>query len=282
VELETRLLDAFVTTHPAEVARVLESMPASDAAEVMTDLAIDVLPTLLPWLIPSSAGSALELVAVERASRALSATPRDVAATILRAMGSAHRSRIMESLRPEERKAIKRLLRYSEGTAGALMDPEVLAVPESSSAGDALERLRRSPQRALYYVYVVSADQKLVGVVTIRELMGARPDQLLGLIAVRPVESLPARAAWESVVTHPAWKRVHALPVVEIDGRFLGVVRYKSIRELEERLVETRLEDHGARTGAALGELYGLGLRGLLDWAASAVLGSTESKGGRP
>jgi magnesium transporter len=189
---------------------------------------------------------------------------------------------VMESLGPEERKAMRGLLRYSEGTAGALMDPEVLAVAESVSAGDALERLRKSARHALYYVYVVSEDQKLAGVVNIRELMGARPDQLLGLIAVRTVESLPARASWESIVAHPAWKRVHALPVIETDGRFLGVVRYEAVRKLEERLAKTGLEDHGAQTGAALGELYGLGLRGLFEWAASVVLGSAESGRRRP
>jgi len=281
MRLEAALLDAFVAAHPAEAARALEGMPASDAAEVMAILPIDGLAELLRWIAPVAAASSLGLVMVEQAARALSAARRDVAVTILRSMDSEHRSTIMDSLKLEERKVMGRLLRYADGTAGAMMDPQVLAVVESVTVADALERLRKNPQHALYYVYVVSEDQRLVGVANIRELMGARSDQLLGLIAVREVEALPARASWESIVTHPGWKRVHALPVVETDGRFIGAVRYESVRELEERSAAAGLEDHGARTGAALGELYALGLRGLFEWALAAVLGSAESREGR-
>ncbi|MGB3052740.1 MAG: CBS domain-containing protein [Polyangiales bacterium] len=281
MELEARLLNAFTDAHPGEVARVLESMSVSDAAEVMAELPFDRLAELLRWLAPVSAASSLELVEVEKAARALSATRHDIAATVVCAMGSARRSRVMESLSPKARKATTSLLRYSEDTAGALMDPEVLAVAESVSARDALDRLRKSAKHALYYMYVVAEDQTLLGVVSIPELMEARPDQLLGLIAVRPVESVPARASWQAVVAHPAWRRFHALPVVETGGRFVGVVRYESVRKLEERLVETRLEDHGAQTAAALGELYGLGLRGLVESASAVVLGSIEPDRGR-
>lgn len=281
MELETRLLDTFIARHPVEAARTLELMPVSEAAEVIADVPVETLGELLRWLAPLSAASSLELVTVETAARALSATRQEVAAAILRPMDRGRRSAVLESLSAEQRKAIRGLLRYPEDSAGALMDPEIVTVGESVSAGEALDRLGRTPQHALYYVYVVSDDQKLTGVVHIRELMGARPDQLLGLIAVRTVESLPARATWKSIVAHPGWKRVHALPVVELDGRFVGVVRYESLRKLEERLAGTEFEDHGAQTGAALGELYGLGLRGLFEWAASTVFGSGTSGRGR-
>jgi len=277
MRLEAALLDAFVAAHPAEAARALEEMPASDAAEVMAILPTDGLAELLRWMIPAAAARSLGLIVVDEAARALSAARRDVAVTILRSIDAEHRSSIMDSLEREERKALRRLLRYADGTAGAMMDPQVLAVAESVTVGGALERLRKNPQHALYYVYVVSEDQRLVGVVNIRELMGARPDQLLGLIAVREVQSLPARASWESIVADPGWKRVHALPVVETDGRFVGAVRYESVRELEERSAAAGLEDHGARTGAAVGELYALGLRGLFEWAQLTVLGSAGS-----
>jgi magnesium transporter len=131
---------------------------------------------------------------------------------------------------------LQRLLRYAEGTAGALMDPSVLSVSENVTAEEALERLRRSPQHALYYVYVVSGDQRLVGVMNIRELMAARPDQRLGMVAILTVESLPARSSWQSIVAHPAWKRFHALPVVEADGRLLGALRYEAVRTREALL----------------------------------------------
>ena len=277
--LEASLLGEFVATHPNEAARVLESMPAPDAAEVLAQLPLDLLAGLLRWLAPVTAASALESLGPERAANALSASRSDLAAAVLRTMSAEQQSAVVDRLSPEARKETGALLRFADGTAGALMDPSVLTFTESVTAADALERFRHNSEHALYYLYIVDDAQKLVGVANIRELMAARPERLLGSIAVRTVASLPARASWESLLAHPGWKRVHALPVIETDGRFLGVVRYESVRKLEDRAAEHLLEDHGARTATALGELYGLGLRGLFDLAASAVLGSGDAKG---
>ena len=282
MELESRLLNAFTDAHPAEVARVLESLPVADAAEVMGELPFDRLAELLAWLAPPLAASSLDLIELNKVAAALSATRHDVAATIIRAMGPERRSRVIESLSRAARKATKNLLRYSQDTAGSLMDSQVLALAETVSAGDAVKRLIGAAKHALHYVYVVSEDQNLVGVVNLPELMAARPDQLLGLIAVRPVESVSARARWQVIVAHPAWTRFHALPVVEAGGRFVGVLRYASLRKLQDRLLDTGLQDHGTQTASALGELYGLGLRGLLESAAAIVIGSNEpDRGGK-
>ncbi len=278
MNLETELLVQFISTHPAEAARAMESMPTADAAEVIEDLPAEVCAGLFRWLSPTTAANALGRLPVEEAAQAISATRRDLAAAVLRTVDAEPRAAILAAVDSEVRNALRRLLRFAEGTAGALMDPGVISASQRVSVADALERVRHNPQHALYYLYVVDDEQKLVGVVNIRELMGARQDQPLGLVAVRDVASIPARASWDSVLAHPAWRRVHALPVVETDGRFLGVIRYESVREVEEGREEDRVEDEAGRTASAVGELFGIGLRGLFDLAASAVFGSTESE----
>ena len=280
VNLEARLRSVFVVAHPAEAARALESMPAAESAEAMLDLPVDAFPPLIRCLAPYYAANALALLPVEKAAGALDGTWPDAAAAVLRAMPSARRSEVLGALSSQRQKTLRRLLRYAEGTAGALMDPAVLSVDENVLVADALEQLRLSPQHALYYLYVLRENRELMGVVNMKQLMSARPNQLVGMIAVRNVASIPARASWESIVVHPAWKRFHALPVVDRDGSFVGAIRYESVRQLEERWIEARAEDHSAETASALGELYGLGLRGLFEWAASAVLGSSDRKRG--
>jgi len=277
VGLEARLRDRFVFAHPAEAARLLEPLPTPELAQALLDLPMNAWSELLRWLAPDSTASALAFIPAEQAARLLEATRRDAAAAILRAMNARDRSAVQGCLSGGADKALRPLLRYAEGTAGALMDPSVLHVAENLSVAEAMERLARDPQRALYYLYVVAEEQKLVGVLNLRELMTARPEQLVGMIAVRPVETLLARATSESIVAHRGWKTFHALPVVDTGGRFLGAVRYESLRKLEERLSETALDDGSAETAAALAELYGLGLKGLFEWAASAVLGGSQA-----
>lgn len=282
MELETQLRDRFVSTHPTDAARVLESRPASELAEALVLLPTAASSELLPRLAPYRAADALQLVPAPSAARALESTPPDAAAAVLRAMDRGHRASILDSLRPGHRKELERLLRYAEGSAGALMDPAVLSIAEDLSVADALERLRQSSERALYYLYLVNDDQRLVGVASMRELMAARSDQRLGAVAARPVESLSARASRESIVVHPAWKRFHALPVVGVDGRFLGALRYETVRQLEDSARGAGLVDPGAETSAALAELFGVGLKGFVEWAASAFVGTSQTQGKKP
>jgi magnesium transporter len=280
VELETALLTKFITDHSSDAARLVEPMASAQSAALLEELAPAVAVALLPRLAPTAAAAAMEQLAPERAAALLSEAPRDAAAVVLRAMRTDRRASVTTSMSPEALRALTPLLRFSAGTAGATMDSGVLSVIDTLCAGEVLDRLRAAPQRALYYVYLVDERQALVGVVNIRQLVEAPPDQPVSLVAVRPVESLPARASSESILAHPGWKRFHALPVVETDGRFLGVIRYKVARQLEERFLETRLGDRAGETASALGELYGLGIRGLFEWGASALLGSDEQSGG--
>lgn len=280
MELEGTLLAAFASKHPTQAAQSLESMSHSDAAEVLASMPTEAVAVVLPKLSPPTAAAVLELVSPDAAARGLADTRPDAAAAILRATARGQRAALLERLEPDARRALEPLLGYSERTAGALMDPGVFSCHESISVSDALQRLQRSPRSALYYVYTVDDERRLVGVVNLRQLIEAPPSRRVGLIATRPVESISARATSESIIRHPAWKRFHALPVVDAQSRLLGVVRYELVRELEGRFLDEDLGDHSAETGAALGEVYGLGLRGLFEWAASALVGSPSSERG--
>ncbi len=273
MELEARLIEEFVKAHPANAARVLERLPPDQTKEVLTGLAPIVAGALLGYLLPATAAQSLRLASSEEAARTLGAARPDVAAPIARLFDREQRGKILGAMPRHDSDAIRDLIRYSQGTAGALMDPAVLGLPDTWSVGEALEHVRKHPQHAIYYLYVVSDQGHLVGVLNLRELMLASQGQALGSIAKHPVESLSAKSSWQTVVAHPGWKRVHALPVTETDGRFVGMIRYESVRNLEQRLAKEDDEDHTSRTGAALSEVYGLGLRGLVQWAALLVGG---------
>ena len=153
------------------------------------------------------------------------------------------------------------------------MDPSVPTAFEQESVRQVLARLQRNPTHALYYLYVIADDQRLVGVVNMRELMGARPDASLASVCTRHVAAIAASATWQTIVEHPAWSSVHALPVVDRAGQFVGVLRYETARALERRRASAAQTDSGLQTASALGELFGLGLRGIFQWPASEIAG---------
>ncbi len=252
-------------------------MSHREVALVLGDLAPAVAAGLLHYLPSLSAALSLEQLSVEDAAAILIAMRPDMAASILRATPNEHRAAAVECFPARRQAVIANLLIYAEDTAGALMDPQVITAFEQESVRQVLARLQRNPAHTLYYLYVVANNQQLVGVVNMRELLGARPDVSLASVCTRHVASIAASATWQTVVGHPAWGSVHALPVVDQTGRFVGVIRYKTVRDLEQRQASDALIDSGLQTASALGELFGLGLRGLFGLGLHGLFQSPTS-----
>jgi magnesium transporter len=145
-----------------------------------------------------------------------------------------------------------------------------VALPQDLTAEDALKLLRRTPEHALYNLYVVDRDHHLVGVLNLRELLLAGPKETLSAIMRPALYKVPADADRYSVVSNPGWKEVHSLPVVDQAGHFLGALRYRTFKHLEDELRGEETEP-GAPTVAALGDLFRAGIAGLVDAMASAA-----------
>ena len=278
MNLERQLLAQFATKHPAEVASALAAMSHREAALVLGDLAPAAAASLLHYLPSLSAALALEQLSTEDAAAILTAVRPDIAASILRATPSERQAAVVKCFPARRQAVIANLLIYAEDTAGALMDPQVITAFEQEPVHQVLARLQHNPAHALYYLYVVADDQRLVGVVNMRELMGARPDASLASVCTRRVASIAASATWQTVVEHPAWGSVHALPVVDTAGQFVGVLRYETARALERWRASAAQTDSGLQTASALGELFGLGLRGVFQWPASGITGDSGKR----
>jgi magnesium transporter len=283
MELENELLQALVAEYPADAAAWLEAMTATDAAEILKLSDAEACAEVLQHMSPLLAARALSELPVPQAGPALRKVRTDAALRLLRAVSPEARRVLLDTFEPAPRARFSRQLTYPEGTAGALMDPRVLSLRESCSAADALEGIRLAPDDVTYYLYVIDDEHRLTGVLNLKELMRSRPGQHLGSICRRSVHTLSARSPWDAVLAHRGWRSVHALPVVDERGVFLGVIRYKTLKEIEQDLAESAglVGASASGAGGALGELYGLSVRGLLEWGAGLVQGATPPEAGR-
>lgn len=269
--LEQQLLDQYARIRPAEVCEILETLPAKDTADVFGDLSTEVGARLLGWLAPLSAARALEQLPITAAGAVLTRAHPEAALQVLRVMHASRRDEVLDVIEPSRAELLRRSIRFPATTAAGVMDPAVPTISTRVSAGAALQSLARIPEHGLYYVYVVSDDGLLDGVITIAALLSAAADTAVGTLCDRKLETVAAHASLAAVVAHPGWLRFHALPVVSDDGRLVGVLRYETLRAIEEQVAD---RPHGGRsqTANSLGELYGVGLRAAIH-GASAVLG---------
>jgi Mg/Co/Ni transporter MgtE len=129
----------------------------------------------------------------------------------------------------------------------------------------------------MHYVYSIDDERRLTGVVNMRELMLASPDAPLSTIVTRDPEALFAHDPLEVVARHAAWKRSHALPVIDRERRLLGALRYSTFRAIETELGQAAAGPDADQTASALAELCAVGASAMARFIGAAL--ALESPG---
>ncbi len=260
------LANTFYLTHPKEAARLLETMPPADAAALIEQAPPQTSAILLRHMPSFSVAKLLTHFSEPCITKLSTHMPIDTLSRVLRCLDAEKREPICQLLVPEIAKPLNQLLQYPEGSVGALMDPRVLVLPLDISVAEALKRFKLHSQHALAYIYIIDTDHTLVGVVNFRELMLAKPStELVQIIKLKP-SHLKASDSQSVIITHPGWQRFHALPVVDASGVFVGAIRYKVLRRLDQSDAPEKLNVLAGLI--TLGELYWIGMAGLLSEVA--------------
>ncbi len=269
------LASAYAATQPSEVARILESASELERAELLQALDEPTAARVLAETTPRLAAEALARLPHASAAKLIASLAPQAAAALLLRLSAQDADGLLAFL-PETRRAqLRKLTEYGASRAGGRLEPRAISVPEDLSVADALQWVMRAPDGAFFYVYVLGEAQVLTGVVTLRELMQASGTARVDTIMTRDPERLHASDTLERIARHPAFRRVHALPVVEDGGRFLGALRYSVFRSIEGELRLAAAGPDPSRSASALAELYGLSASALLHWVSTTLLPSS-------
>lgn len=274
MSLEARLAKELIRKHPERAAAALERASVEERVEVLSALDAREAAEVVRRLTPQTSAPLLDALPAARVADLLELLPVGVASRLVRRLAPEQQEAVYAELPARLARGIRAMLRYPENSAASLMDPSVMSLPEDLTAAAALERIRREPDGARYNLYVVDQEQKLVGVVNLRELLIAKPGARLRDFMVPRPRALDARSDRSVVIVHPGWQEVHALPVVDEEGAYLGAVRYRTLRALEQQLLHAARRDGDARE--ALGDLFAAGAGGLF----GALGGSGVVRGG--
>ncbi len=220
-----RLAAELESAHPADIAEALADLDDAEAAKILAGVP-DVAPAVIEHLPVERQETLLRQLAPQQASDVLEDMASDEAADLLAELPAAQAEQLLKGMAPAEAADVRELLAYPPHTAGGLMATEVVTVRAEGTVGDAMRRLQEIAPDAetIYYVYVIDATGRLVGVVSLRDLILARPLAPLASIIRTNVVSARVDDDQEAVARAFEKYRLQALPVVDPGNRLLGVV----------------------------------------------------------
>lgn len=273
-------LEQVVTTvsglHAADGAEVLSRLDAEDEVEILVSLEVAAAArVLLEMEEPHQVEVAARLRTGEL-HELLERMPIDEAVDLLGDVPESQRARLLKLFGREEAGELRELLAYEDDTAGGLMTTDYIAVSPDATSEETIERLRRvSPEvETIYYVYVVSEEGLLEGVLSLRELIVSQPDRRVGdLLAGDPITVAP-RQDQEEVAEVISKYDLLAVPVVDDSKRMLGIVTVDDVMDVFSDEAEEDIMRFAGATGledeaGARGLMSDLGRR--LPWFIAAV-----------
>ena len=219
--------------HPADLATILDQLAPRDRAGILASLDDEAVADAMEEMEPDSQVEVLEDLTPERAADILEEMSPDDAADLVADLDEATRDRILAHMESAEKAEVQELLGYPEDSAGGIMTTEFVAVPEHLTAAQTIDRLRELEPDAetIYYVYVTDDDDRLVGVLSLRDLIVAAPSAQIAEVMIREPVAVAILAHRDDVAEIVARYNLLAVPVVDEEDRLVGIVTVDDVVE---------------------------------------------------
>jgi magnesium transporter len=218
--LASELEDAWPVLSPEERLEGLRLLPHADAEDLLLSLAARDQAEIILGMAPAERRSWMRLL------------PPDDAADVIQEAPDTEREALLALLDDPTRHEVAALLAYAEDDAGGLMNPRYARLRPEMSVDEAITYLRRQARERLetiYYVYVLDAAQRLLGVVSFRELFSAPPEKTVRDIMRTDVVTAPEEMDQEALSKLFAETDFLAIPVVDADRHVKGIVTVDDI-----------------------------------------------------
>lgn len=227
-ESSASLIKKFFELNPTDAAHSLEALNAEEA--------VSILQTVSPEL----ASHAFNSLDAHFAADLMLNLPEQAAADILGRMNVTRaaevilsiqrqedREKLLERIDPAQADQIRKLISYPEDTAGRIMTPNFFAFHENMKVGEAISKLRSIAHKKgpLNYVYVTDDQNRLTGVLNMRELLLADEDTKLASVKLPDVFQVEATMDREKVIQELGRRSFLSVPVVDKNGHLLGTIR---------------------------------------------------------
>jgi magnesium transporter len=235
------LLRAYVDKAPAESARTLEMMSEEQAAAALGALPAALAGRIGPHLRSHHAAELLRDGSVERIKAVTAPMDATRVAAVLAHLDDASQQRVLPYLSERQRFELREQMTYPSDSVGRIMSGRYLSFSDDMKGRDVTRQLKATARKGLpnSYVYVLDAEQRLVGVLNMYDLMLADADRPIREIMRTEVFTLDGFMSQEEAAAELAKRRYFAAPVVDRERRMLGLVRSAELfGDVQQEVVE--------------------------------------------
>ena len=257
---------AFLEAHPADAARVLERLAATEAGALLQSAPLRLAAPVLRHMLPLSGARCLESLDDNDVAGLLRGAGPQASVALLRYLGAERRTKLLAQLPTALTLAYELLLGYPEDTVGAWMDPRTLALPSDMNVGESLERVRRADEALIAAPFVIDRNQRLLGYVELADLLRAGASATLARLVRPSPHRLPAQTLLNGLLEHPGWREASTLPVVERGDKLVGAFTHAALQRalaIEEQSVS--VPNPAIDTLAGIAGAYWFGVSALIE-----------------
>ena len=264
---------AYLRLHPLEARNSINQLATNDVVELLQLQPVSEMLTLWNGLILEKAMSVLQKLPEIYTRQILQRGDPVRLARILVGLGEEEQQHLMTFVDNARQRELSSLVQYPDDSAGSLMDPRFLPLYETLTVREALHRIRKLKPRFTRQLYIIDSEGRLQSMIEMHRLTFAEARDTLAALA-QPVPGLvTATATRVEVVKQLETHRVTDLPVVDIAGRLIGIIRYDTLMEAvrEESSVDMLTMVGASRDERALSHV-GFVVRKRLPWLSINLL----------
>ena len=217
--------------HPSELADILEDLAPAEREAVFTSLDEEVAADALEEVEPKLQKALLEKLDEEKIADIVEEMDPGAAADLLAELPEDQSDAILEEMEPEERQEVEELLEFDEDSAAGCMTTDFVSLGAQSTVAQAVQALRSfdGDPESVTEVFLLDEKRMLRGAIPLARLVMAQPDSHLSVLAEPRVISCPPDLKQNELAEMFDKYNLHALPVVDSQGRMVGVVQAERV-----------------------------------------------------
>jgi magnesium transporter len=220
--------------HPADLADIIEDLDINQRSAVFQSLDVETAAETLEETDPKIQVSLIEDLDASDASDIIEEMSLSEAADLIQDLPKDTAEDILNEMEQESADDIKELLVHPEETAGGLMTTAFLSFTPSVTAGETINAIREGAEDMdlIYYAYVTDEDSRLLGVVSLRDLLLAEPETPLAEIMDTRVVAVSLDEEKDQIASHFAKYGMMAIPVIDEENRIKGAIIFKNLLDI--------------------------------------------------